>query len=198
MTNTVERPSLRPDWRRSGLVLLVGTLALMWLVQIVDEVALNDRLEGDGIHPRHLDGLLGIVWSPFLHSGFAHLIANSIPFLVLGGLVVAHGRIRWIQVTVFVIVAGGALTWLLGRTANHIGASGLVFGYFGYLVGSAFVRRNLTAIVTAIIAVVVYGGLIFGFVPRSGVSWEGHLFGAFAGLAFAVLVGQRPDPSEAD
>ena len=113
MTNTVERPSLRPDWRRSGLVLLVGTLALMWLVQIVDEVALNDRFEGDGIHPRHLDGLLGIVWSPFLHSGFAHLIANSIPFLVLGGLVVAHGRIRWIQVTVFVIVVGGALTWLL-------------------------------------------------------------------------------------
>ena len=73
-----------------------------------------------------------------------------------------------------------------------------MFGYFGYLIGSAFVRRNLTAIVTAIIAVVIYGGLIFGFVPRSGVSWEGHLFGAIAGLAFAMLVGQRPDPSETD
>lgn len=198
MTTTLERPSLRPDWRRSGLVLLVGMLALMWLVQIVDEVALNDRFESDGIHPRHLDGLLGILWAPFLHSGFAHLVANSIPFLVLGGLVVAHGRLRWIQATVFVILVGGALTWLFGRTANHIGASGVVFGYFGYLVGSAFIRRNLTAIITAIVAVVVYGGLILGFVPRAGVSWEGHVFGALAGLAFAKVAGQRPDPSELD
>ena len=172
---------------RSGPALLVGTLALMWIVQIVDEVALGDRLEHDGIHPRHLDSLLGILWAPFLHAGFAHLLANTLPFLVLGGLVVVHGKRVWIAVTAAVILGGGALTWLLGRDANHIGASGLIFGYFGYLVGLAIVRRSATALITATIAVVIYGGLIFGFIPRSGVSWEGHLFGAVAGFGLAFV-----------
>lgn len=184
---------LRPDWRRSGLVLLAGMLALMWAVQLVDEIVLSDRFEDDGIRPRHVDGLLGILWAPFLHGGFAHLVANTLPFLVLGGLVIAHSRRRWIEVTVAVVLVGGILTWLFGRTASHIGASGLIFGYFGYLIGSAFFRRNATAIITALVAVVVYGGIVFGFVPRAGVSWEGHVFGALAGLGFARMSRSWPD-----
>lgn len=184
------------NWRRSGIVLLLGMLAVMWAVQIVDEIVLSDRLEGDGIRPRSLGGLAGILWSPFLHAGFAHLIANTVPFVVLGGLVVAHGRRRWAEVTIVVILVGGALTWLLARGANHIGASGLIFGYFGYLVGSAFFRRSPTAIVTAVVAVVIYGGIIAGFTPRAGISWEGHLFGALAGLGFAKVSGRRAGDGE--
>jgi len=187
----LERPSLRVDWRRSGLVLLAAMLAAMWLVQVVDEVLLDDRFEIDGIHPRHLDSLLGIVRAPFLHLGFAHLIANTVPFVVLGALVVAHGRRRWIAVTVTVVLVGGALTWLLARSGNHIGASGVVFGYLGYLVASAFAHRDLRAVVTAVVAVVIYGGLVVGFVPRSGVSWEGHLFGAIAGVVAAAATAPR-------
>lgn len=174
-------------------MLLVCLLGAMWVVEILDEVVLSDRLEGDGIHPRQLGGLPGILWAPFLHGGFGHLIANSVPFLVLGSLVVAHGRRRWIEVTIVVVLVGGLATWLLGRTANHIGASGLVFGYFGYLVVSAPVRRSVTAVVTAIVAVVIYGGLVAGFVPRAGVSWEGHTFGALAGGVVAKVTAKRSE-----
>lgn len=184
----LERPTLWPDLRRSGPALLVAMLATMWLVEILDTVALADRLQRSGIHPRRLDGLIGILWAPFLHGGFAHLVANSVPLLVLGGLVLAHGRARWLVASAIVIAVGGALTWLLGRAGNHVGASGLVFGYFGYLVGSAVIRRNATSIITAVVALVFYGGLVIGFVPRSGVSWEGHLFGAAAGVIAAKLL----------
>jgi len=180
---------------RSGFGLLIISVALLWIVQIVDEVALSDRLQNDGIYPRSLGGLDGIVWAPFLHAGFDHLISNTLPLLVLGGLVMTQGKRRWIEVTVGVILIGGLLTWIFGRTANHIGASGVVFGYFGYLIGWAVFRRSLAAFVTAAVALLLYGGLVFGLAPRAGMSWEGHLFGALTGLAAARLLSRRPDPA---
>ena len=178
---------------RSGFGLLLMSVAVLWIVQIVDEVALSDRLQNDGIYPRNLGGLDGIVWAPFLHAGFDHLISNTLPFLVLGGLVMTQGKRRWIEVTVGVILIGGLLTWIFGRTANHIGASGVVFGYFGYLIGWAVFRRSLAAFVTAAVALLLYGGLVFGLAPRAAMSWEGHLFGALSGLAAARIFSRRPD-----
>ncbi len=184
--------NLETDARRSGwLTTSVGVVAAlvisMWAVEVVDGLLLQDRLQNvGGILPRRTDGLDGIVFSPFLHAGLGHLVANTIPLAILGGLVALRGPRAFVMVTLAIMLVGGGLTWLLARSANHIGASGLVFGYFGYLVGRAFFSRRAGPIIPAIIAVVLYGGAVLGgFIPQSGVSWEGHLFGAVAGLAVA-------------
>ncbi|MCP5026546.1 MAG: rhomboid family intramembrane serine protease [Actinomycetia bacterium] len=189
----VLQPPPRPWWLSSGFGLVVTFIVVLWAVEALDTVLLSDRLEGGGIHPRRLDGIDGILWSPFLHRGFGHLLSNTIPVAVLGGLVAVAGLRRWLQVTVIVVVAGGAFTWLLGRSGNHVGASLLTFGWLGYLVAAAFIERNLRSMGTALVAVVLYWTMIFGLVPRAGVSWEGHLFGAVAG-AGAAWLSSRDDP----
>jgi len=176
------------------LVTLVvgGSLALMWLVEILDSVAFDSGLQAHGIEPRQVDGLEGVVLAPLLHGGWAHLISNSIPFLVLGALVMTYGLPRWIKATGFITIVAGLATWLLARSGNHIGASILVFGYFGFLLGMAWFERSAKSIGIAVLVAVVYGGLIWGVVPTdSGVSWEGHLFGAIAGVAAAGLLTDR-------
>lgn len=180
-------PTDVPAWLTTAFGLVVGSLALMWVVEIIDTIALDDRLQGGGIHPRALDGIDGILWAPFLHAGWGHLISNTIPFLVLGGLVAVRGMRNWLHVTGAIVLFGGAATWLLARGGNHVGASGVVFGYLGYLVGAALFERSLKAIALAVVAVMLYGGLIFGIVPTGQVSWEGHLFGAIAGLGVARI-----------
>ncbi len=189
-----ERPELP-----SGFVLVVAALATMWLIEIVDVVALSDRLQGGGIHPRRVDGIDGVLWAPWLHVGWRHIMSNSVPFLVLGALVAMRGTQVWLNVTAVVILLGGALTWLFARSGNHVGASGAVFGYLGYLVGAAWFERSFRAIGLAVVAVALYGGLIFGLVPDREVSWEGHLFGALAGVIAAAVFDSKSagsDPAE--
>ncbi len=106
---------------------------------------------------------------------------------MLGGLVAIRGLRRWLDVTATILVVSGIATWLLARSGNHIGASAIVFGYLGYLVGSAFFERKVSTVLAALVAVVLYGGLVFGLLPRSTVSWEGHLFGLLAGWTTAAL-----------
>jgi len=188
------------DWRRraaaAALRTAFGWIALyvvaIWLIEIVDTVALGSRLEREGIRPRELSGLPGIVWAPFLHAGWGHVLSNTAPLAVLGGLVALRGRNRWVAVTAITIVLGGALTWLLGGSGNHIGASGVVFGYFGALLGAAFFERRPVAIAPALVALMLYYGLIVGLIPQAGISSEGHLFGLGSGLAGArALVDPR-------
>jgi len=176
------------------LVTLVvgGSLALMWLVEILDSVAFDSGLQAHGIEPRQVDGLEGVVLAPLLHGGWAHLISNSIPFLVLGALVMTYGLPHWIKATSFITIVAGLATWLLARSGNHIGASILVFGYFGFLLGMAWFERSVKSIGIAVLVAVIYGGLIWGVVPTdSGVSWEGHLFGVIAGVTAAGLLTDR-------
>jgi len=174
-----------------------GGLGLMWLIEILDTYALDDGLQGHGIEPRQLDGLEGVLFAPVLHGGWTHLISNSVPFLVLGALVMTYGLRRWIAATAFITVAAGLATWLLARSGNHIGASILVFGYFGFLLGMAWFERSVKSIGIAVLVAVIYGGLIWGVIPTdSGVSWEGHLFGTIAGIGSAGLLGGRSRPVE--
>lgn len=175
---------------RAGLVLVASLLGVFWVLEIVDQVALSSALDAYGILPRTGEGLLGILFSPFLHGGFGHLISNSIPFLVLGGLLALRGRGHFIKVSLMIMVLGGAAVWLLGREAIHIGASGVIFGYLGYLLANGWFERSVQSIAVAIGVGVVYGGLIWGVLPsQPGVSWEGHLFGFLAGaLTAKVLV----------
>ncbi len=162
----------------------------MWFIEGLDEFILNDRLEREGIHPRELRGLDGVLWAPWLHSGWGHLIGNSVPLAVLGTLTFSHGRHRGWTAAATIIIVGGTATWLFAGSGNHIGASGLVFGFFGYLLASAVFARRLAAIVTAIAAVMFYGGLVWGFLPTPGISWESHVFGFVAGALSAFLLGR--------
>jgi membrane associated rhomboid family serine protease len=177
----------------AAIAALVGSF---WVIEAVDSVVLDDRLQGGGIHPRRLDGLDGILWAPFLHGGWDHLISNTVPFVILGLLVAGHGRRAWLLATAAVALGGGLLTWLLARSGNHVGASGVIFGYIGFLLGAALIRRTLRALLLAGVAMLLYSGFWLGFVPRNGISWEGHLFGAVAGfLAARAWVEGEPQRS---
>ncbi|MCB1740258.1 MAG: rhomboid family intramembrane serine protease [Gammaproteobacteria bacterium] len=166
-------------------------LAIIWLVEIVN-LLLGHGLGRFGIVPRTLDGLVGIPFAPLLHASLGHALVNSMPLLVLGVLVAAHGRRSFVQVTVVVAVLGGLGVWLIGRPGSHVGASGLIFGYFGYLLGCALFRRELLSMLIAGVALLLYGGLILGVLPVSGpTSWEGHLFGLLAGGVVAWLEAPR-------
>lgn len=170
---------------------LAAAIAVFWFLEIVDHYALSDRLQRGGIHPRRADGVDGILWAPLLHSDWRHLVSNTFPFAVLGGLVAVRGARRLVVVTAATVFVGGGLTWLFGSAGNHIGASGLIFGYFGALLGAALFERRPLAIAPALVALMMYSGLLVGFVPTAGVSWEGHLFGFLGGLLCARWLADR-------
>lgn len=174
--------------------MVVGLLA-MWVIEIVDSVVLDERLQRHGLGPRRRDGIDGILWAPFLHADYGHVASNSVPFLVLGGLVAARGMRYWAWVTISAVVLGGAMTWLVGGAGVHIGASGVVFGYFGAILGAAVFERRVRALGAALIALGFYSSLIAGLVPQEAVSWEGHLFGLVAGvIASKALAEPRVAP----
>ncbi len=162
-------------------------VAVIWAVEIVNLV-LGHRLVSWGILPRTLRGLVGIPLSPWIHAGFWHAVSNTIPLLILGALTLAGGKRKFWETTVSVILLSGVLVWILGRGAFHVGASGLVFGYFGVILGRALFERGIITIVIAIGTVMVYGGLLWGILPlRSQVSFESHLFGLIAGFTIIWL-----------
>lgn len=180
----------------TGFGILAAALVAMWAIEIVDTVALDSELQTNGIHPREFAELDGVLWAPFLHSTFAHLISNSIPLLVLGSLVALRGLRYWTWMTVSIVIIGGGLTWLLGGSGNHIGASGVVFGYFGALMGAAVFERRIAALATALVALFLYSSILVGLIPQIGISWEGHLFGLVAGFGVArsLRTPRQPEP----
>jgi len=171
-------------------------LVAMWAIEIIDTVALDSELQRNGILPRRRSGVDGIAWAPFLHSDYGHIASNSVPLLALGGLVAARGMRYWAWMTVAIIAAGGGLTWLFAGFGNHIGASGLVFGYFGAILGAAIFERRLRTLGAALIALGFYSSLIAGLVPQEFISWEGHLFGMAAGVVAAKLLAEPRLPKE--
>lgn len=169
---------------------VVIVVVVMWLIEVADALLLNDRLDQQGIVPRSLGGLDGILWAPFLHGGFGHLLANTVPLVVLGSFVALDGPRRLLSVSAVIVVLGGLATWLLARSAVHLGASGLVFGYAGFLLVAGFVEKSIKGIAVAVVVGVLFGGTVLrGITPVSSyVSWESHLFGLVAGVlaAFAM------------
>ena len=184
---------------KQGMLLLAGFVAAIWVLAAVNAVA-GDRLDDYGIVPRTSGGLWGIPLAPFLHAGFGHALSNTVPLLMLGGLVAARGWQVMLGVTLFVVLLGGAGVWLVARDGSHVGASGLVFGYFGYLVARGWYHRRVVSIIIAVAVMVLYGGLLLGVLPVSGrVSWEGHLTGLIAGVLaarFGKADRQKETPEE--
>lgn len=185
--------SLATDSWRAGLQLLFALVAVMWLVEIVNTLDSNG-LDGDGIWARNLGRVWGIVTSPFVHASFAHLISNTIPLVFMGAIVALRGAGRLAAVTLTVIVLGGLGTWLIGPSSQStIGASGLVFGYAAYLLARGFFNRSVLELLTGLIVGVVWGAaLLASLVPHPGISWQGHLCGALAGVVAAWALARRP------
>lgn len=168
-------------------------VAVLWLIEIIDWLLLSDALDGLGIAPRQLAGLRGVLFAPFLHGSFAHLLANTIPFLILGFLVMLRHSRHFLFVSILVALFSGLGTWLIGPAHTvHIGASGLIFGYFAFLLVSAWYERSFGAVALALLVIVLYGGLLGGILPQAGgISWQGHFFGLVGGGLAAYYVSPR-------
>lgn len=175
-----------------ALTTVGGMLALMWGLEAVDVVTFNS-LDSLGIEPRQFSGLAGILIAPFLHFGWAHLISNSAPFLVLGVLVFISGVKDFVWTTVVVVLCSGLTAWLLSPPGSiTAGASGVVFGWLAYLLIRGVFTRSLTQIAVAVVVFMLYGSVLWGVLPGvPGVSWQGHLGGAAGGCLAAWLLHGR-------
>ena len=178
------------SWLRSVKVVVILT-AVIWCIEFVNGLvghALNDF----GIYPREIKALPGVLFWVFLHGSLQHLVMNTMPLVVMGSFVALKGVSRFLIVTLIITIIGGVGVWCFGREAYHIGASGLVFGYFGYLVALGIYERSLQTLFIASLTVFYYGGMIFGVLPgESFISWEAHLFGLFAGVLAARFLAMR-------
>jgi membrane associated rhomboid family serine protease len=187
VANMSKRDHIRAFFRRA--MALAAFVSLLWAVQVVNWIIGYGFNPAFGLIPRHVSGLDGVIAMPLLHGSFAHLMANTPPLLVMGGLLVATATRALLAVNAVVIGLGGGLVWLFGSSAIHIGASGLVFGWFGFLVARGLVDRSPITLGAALLVGVLYGSILWGVLPgQPGVSWEAHLFSAIAGAAAAFLI----------
>ncbi len=174
----------------NSLFVPIALVLLMWLVKFIEWV-LNFRLSFLGIHPLHVDGLPGIILSPFLHADWKHLMANTVPMLVLGSALYYFYRSIATKVTIMILLLTGIWVWLGARGSYHIGASGLIYGLAFFLLISGFLRRDTRLMALSFVVVFLYGGMIWGvfpqFFPEQNISWEGHLSGLIAGLILAFF-----------
>lgn len=180
------------EWQQTA-VLVVGFTVLLWLLEVADAVLLGDDLDQYGVQPRSDEGLLGVLFAPLLHGGWAHLWANTVPVLVLGFLTLITGVARGLLATAIIWLVAGLGVWLVGDSHTvHLGASGLVFGWITYLAVRGFLNRRPNEVAIGIVVLLLYGGVIVGVLPgQPGVSWEGHLFGAVGGVVAAAAVRNR-------
>jgi membrane associated rhomboid family serine protease len=197
MTTPVGQPKKRSPWLVGGAT-IISFVALLYIVELFDQLD-HHQLDYNGVRPLKADGLWGILFAPLLHANWAHLIANTGPALVLGFLVTLAGLSRFLWATAIVWIVGGFGTWLIGNwgsscglESDHIGASGLIFGWLTFLLVFGFFTRSAWQIVIGILVLVGYGGVLWGAVPVlnvcGGVSWQGHLCGGIAGVLAAYLL----------
>jgi membrane associated rhomboid family serine protease len=174
-------------WRLAPVVVAV---VLMWLVTAINLLILRGVWLLYGVRSQDPSGLWpNLLFAPFLHAGLTHLLANSLPFAVLGGLIAVQSSWRFAAVSLAGAVIGGLIVWLLGGAGTvHVGASGLVFTYFGWLIARAIRERSFLAIVIGLVTLAIYGSILWGLSPfQTGISWQGHLGGLLGGLAVAWL-----------
>ena len=173
---------------KTQAAVLGSTLAVFWTVFVFNSL-LGGSLLRMGIIPRTAAGLRGILIAPFLHGSFNHIVANSIPFVVLGWMVMLRDERHFITVTLAGMVGSGLMAWLFGAPGTvHIGASGVIFGYLGFLMLTGWYTRSVGSILLSVVVTLVWGSLVFGMMPGApGISWQAHV-GGFLGGVFAARV----------
>jgi membrane associated rhomboid family serine protease len=168
-------------------------VAIIWAIYIID-LLLPYNFNQFGIYPRKASGILGVFFSPFIHANFIHILSNTLPLFILSLLLyVFYPKISW-GVIILSILVGGLGVWLIGRSAFHVGASGLIYALAAFLITSGFLAKSFKALLLSLFVIIAYGGLIWGMFPsvfRTYVSWEGHLMGAAAGVLIAFVYFKR-------
>ncbi|WP_406814642.1 rhomboid family intramembrane serine protease [Mycobacterium sp. M23085] len=180
-----------------GAATILTFVALLYVVELIDQLT-RHSLDANGIRPLEADGLWGIVFAPVLHESWQHLMANTVPLLILGFLMTLAGLSRFVWATAIVWILGGFGTWLIGNVGSscgptdHIGASGLIFGWLSFLLVFGIFVRRMRDIIVGLVVMFAYGGVLLGAMPVlgrcGGVSWQGHLCGALAGVVAAYLL----------
>lgn len=181
---------------KAAAKLMLGWVALLWLLEVVDVVS-GHALDALGITPRTTSDLVDVVPAAFVHFGFGHVAANSVPLLVLGFLAALGGLRRFAAVCALIIVADGLGVWLVAPAhSNTAGASGLIFGLFGYLIVTGFVERRPLGVLVGLLVAAVWGtSVLTGLAPtQTGISWQGHLAGLISGVAAAFVFRRRRVP----
>jgi membrane associated rhomboid family serine protease len=190
-SSSLKLMSQRPRQELKTQALILATfVTIFWVLEILDQFVFRGSLDFFGIMPHKLIGLRGILFAPFLHGNLPHLIANTVPFIVLGWLVMLQETSDFFIVTGLTMLVGGLGVWLFGTPGSiHIGASILIFGYLGFLLLRGYFQKNFPSILLSIIVFLLYGGTIWGVLPsRPGISWQGHLFGFLGGVLAAKLI----------
>jgi membrane associated rhomboid family serine protease len=171
----------------TGMPIMALLVASLWLLQCLNWM-MRYKLNMLGIYPRHPFGLIGIAFSPLLHQDFRHLFLNSIPLFILLSFIFVYGPQTLIQLTIVIVLLSGLGIWFFGRRGIHIGASALVMGYFGFILAVAIKTQNPLAIIIAVVCLFYLGSLIGSLFPtRDRTSWEGHLAGFLAGIAYVFF-----------
>lgn len=175
---------------KNQIIIIVGFVSIFWILEIINQGFFSDNLDLLGIIPRNVIGLRGIIFAPFLHSNFAHLIANTVPFVMLSWFVMLQKTEDFFFVTIITMLIGGLGVWLLAPTGSvTIGASILIFGYLGFLLSRGYFQKNLPSIVLSCVVFILYGSLIWGVLPSNPhISWQGHLFGFIGGIVAAKMI----------
>ncbi len=189
-------PARRRGGWRTGLSYAAGFVIVIWAVHLVNAVVFGGQLIVFGIHPLDLSSLWGVATSPLLHADFSHLVSNTLPGAIFAFLIGHSGhRVFW-EVTAIVVIVGGVGVWLFGGVGtNHIGASGLVYGWLAYLLIRGFFNRSLSEIGLGVTLGFIYSGLIFGLLPGTpGMSWQAHLFGAVGGVLAGMFITSDDPP----
>jgi membrane associated rhomboid family serine protease len=178
---------------KAQVFILGGTVALMWIVEFFDLIVFQGRLDYFGIIPGSIIGLRGILFAPFLHGNFVHLAANTIPFVTLGWLIMLRETSDFLLVSAISMIVSGLGVWLFAPPNSiHIGASGVVFGYLGYLLFRGYFQRSPGSIFLSLFVGSLYGSMIWGVLPTQiGISWQGHLFGFIGGAIAARLLTRK-------
>lgn len=177
-----------------GVLIFVGAIWVAFLVNWIIPFDFN----AFGVTPRSLQGIFGIICMPFLHADFNHLISNTLPLVVLLVLLSGSKANSW-AIVAYIVLIGGSLLWLFGRSSTHVGASGLIYGLSAFLMVSGILERRLIPLIIAIVVGIMYGGtLLSGVVPKldSHISWEGHLLGAVAGGLVAFMTTRKEKQRE--
>ncbi|MEE2853429.1 MAG: rhomboid family intramembrane serine protease [Actinomycetota bacterium] len=193
-------PAAQPRKRSAaavGAVTILTFVALLYVVELIDQLT-RHSLDANGIRPLEADGLWGVVFAPVLHESWQHLMANTMPLLILGFLMTLAGLSRFVWATAIVWIVGGLGTWVIGNVGSscgptdHIGASGLIFGWLAFLLVFGIFVRRMRDIIIGLIVMFAYGGVLLGAMPVlgrcGGVSWQGHLCGAIAGVVAAYVL----------
>lgn len=178
---------------KTQVAILGGFVAFIWLLEVVDQLLFHGSLDNFGVWPRTAVGLWGILLAPVLHAGFGHVMANTVPFVVLGWFVMVRRLRNFIIVSITTVIVSGLGIWLIAPPNTvHLGASGLIFGYFGYLLLRGYFERSLSSIFWSILVLFLYGGMIWGVLPQqAGISWQSHLFGFIGGGLAAYWLTQQ-------